>query len=808
MKSMKYRSLALAALLTALTAAAWWAFPHINAYQVGGEVTLPGLSSEITVTRDEKGMAYIRAENLSDALKAQGFVTAQDRLFQMQLTRLLAQGRISELVGEAGRELDIRYRTIGLHRIAKRHARMLEPQGKAFFQDYVDGVNAFIERHPADLHVEFTLAGIEPEPWTVVDSLSVLYYMSWSNSANLESEVISQMLVEKLGADRAHEIFPYNFNPDDRVRRERASSNPHRAFSGLGLGRDKMLANLNQLKPHRLGSNNWVVSARLAAGNHPILAGDPHLDTRVLPGVWYPIGIVTPQVRAVGANIAGLPGIAIGRTGHIAIAMTVAYGDMQDLYVETVDPENPGNYLEGGVSKPFSVVTETLRIKDETAPGGVRKEVIRIRSTGRGPVVTGVLEGLETDRVLTLRWAAAETMRPAVGLRDLLLAETVEDVHLFAGRLNMMALNFVFADVQGNIGWRVSGSLPIRAGGDGAVPRAVTDGADDWVGWIPFAEMPHATNPARGWLGTANHQTVGDDYPYYFSSHFAPNYRYRRMSQLLNVPGEKTVDDHWQFQRDTKNQMAQTLAPIMAAALVAHQDTESLGRILADWSFMDDPNSPAPTIFQGVYRKFTELVFSDELGPKLTAAMLGSWYFWQQRLEKMTKEGDAPWFDNINTPGTVETRDALFHQAALAVAEELEKAIGGTPNEWLWGKVHMIEFVNPLRRHGAGKALLGGRVHSMGGSGETLYRGRYDFDSPAQVTHSASLRMVIDLGDPDKVLAVLPGGVAGRTFHPHLNDQVAPFMSGEKPYWWFSDEAIRRHAVDKLVARSVQVPGR
>ena len=782
-----------------LAAGVWLGLPHLNRYQVEGVTTIPGLKSNVTVTRDENGMAYVHAANLPDALKGQGFITAQDRLFQMQLTRLLAQGRISELVGEAGRELDIRYRTIGLHRIAKRHAKMLEPQTMAFFQDYVDGVNAFIDKHPGDLHLEFKLAGIQAEPWTITDSLSVLYYMGWDSSANLQSEVISQMLMEKLGPEKAHEVFPYNFDPDGPVRSKQASSSPGRRFPSLGLERDATLARLLRFTSHRLGSNNWATSAGLSAGGKPILAGDPHLDARVLPGVWYPIGIITPQTRAVGANIAGLPGFAIGRTDYIAIAMTNAYGDVQDLYVETVDPRNPGNYLEGGVSKPFAVVTETLRIKDKTAPGGVREEVIQIRSTARGPVVTGVLEDLETDRVLSLRWAAAETMAPAIGLRDLLLAQTVDDVHRFVGHLTMLVLNFVFADVQGNVGWRVSGALPVRVGSDGAVPRVITDGADDWVGWIPFAEMPHATNPERGWLGTANHKTVGEDYPYYFGSWFAPSYRYRRMSQLLDAPGEKTLDDHWQFQRDTKNLMAQELAPIMASALAAHKDTELMGRILADWSFMDETDSAAPTIFQAVYREFAEMVFGDELGPELTATMLGNWYFWQQRLEKMTKAGNSSWFDNINTRDSVETRDELFHQAALAVADELGDAIGGPPGDWLWGKVHKIEFVNPLRRNGAGKSLLGGQVHAMGGSGETLHRGWYEFDRPAWVTHSASLRMVVDLGDPDKVLAVLAGGVTGRTFHRHLNDQVGPFMSGEKLYWWFSDQAIAEHTVHTLV---------
>ena len=211
-------------------------------------------------------MAYIHATNLSDAVRVQGFLSAQDRLFQMQLIRLLAQGRISELIGEKGRESDIRYRTIGLHRIAKRHAGILESQSKAFFQDYVDGVNACIEIHPGDLHLEFKPAGIQAESWTIADSLSVLYYMSWSNSANLKSEVICQMIMEKLGPEKANKIFPCDSNPDDPARSELASSNLPRGFPNLSLGRDKTLSNLIRSTGHSLGSNNWVTSGRLSAG--------------------------------------------------------------------------------------------------------------------------------------------------------------------------------------------------------------------------------------------------------------------------------------------------------------------------------------------------------------------------------------------------------------------------------------------------------------------------------------------------------------------------------------------------------------
>ena len=351
--------------------------PYLNDYQADGELSLPGLEKPVTVKRDEKGMAYIYAENLHDAMMAQGFVTAQDRLFQMQLTRLFAQGRISELAGEKAKGLDTRMRTIGLQRIAKRQAAILNRETRAYFQWYVDGINAFIKQCPKDVHLEFKIAGIKPEPWTVTDSLSILYYMGFSTSANIKTEVVAQMLIEAVGPDKAMEIMPININPEDPLDKKQPPPHAGRVSYGFPFSDYEKLLLFTSDRRLRVGSNNWAVSPGLSTGGKPILAGDPHLDARILPGVWYPLGIMTPEFRMVGAVIPGLPGFAIGRTSYISVAATNNYGDMQDLYVETVDPTRPGHYLEGKVSHPFEIIEETLKIKDKNAPGDIGKKASR-----------------------------------------------------------------------------------------------------------------------------------------------------------------------------------------------------------------------------------------------------------------------------------------------------------------------------------------------------------------------------------------------------------------------------------------------
>jgi penicillin G amidase len=766
----------------------------LNSFQAEGTLVLPGLKAPVTVHRDEKGMAFIYAQDMHDAVMAQGFVTAQDRLFQMELTRLVATGRICEMAGEEARPLAIRMKTIGFLRNAKKHAALLDPETRAFFQSYIDGVNAFIQLRPKEHHLEFKLAGIKPTPWAIEDSLAVFYLMSWDSAANLETEIIAQLLVEKLGPEKAKEIFPLNLNPDDPPGSEAHTAIPAWVPLGLHPEKDEHLMAYSKDRSLGLGSNNWVVGPSLSAGARPIVANDPHLDARMLPGPLYPVGLITPQFRAVGAILTGLPGIAVGRTDNAAFGLTNSYGDTQDLYVETTDPKDPGRYMEGAKSLPFQIIEETLVIKDKNAPQGYREENVKIRLTARGPVISGVLRSLKSDKVMTLRFAPFESMDPSIGLHLLLTAKSIEEARRAVEHLNIISFNMVLGDRDGNIGWHVLGKLPIRSKGDGTIPFVVTDSQDNWVGFIPFDQMPHSLNPERGWVGTCNHDTIPRNYPYYYSSHLSPSYRYERLKQLLDTPNRKSAENHWQYQRDTVNLMAKRIAPLMAKALLAHDETKPMGEVLSRWDYKDDPGIAAPTIFHSVYGHFALLVFQDKLGDDLAKAMLEDWYFWEERLQAMVLEGCSPWFDNVKTDKVKETRDELFYQAGLKAAQELGSSLGKDPDQWHWGKVHQMEFVNPIRRKGFGKGLVGGGSHPAPGSCETLYRGIYNFNEPFGVTVSAALRMVADLSDEDKILAVLPGGVSGRLFHPHTKDQVEAFMNGDKVYWWFSDNTIKEHS--------------
>ncbi len=792
----------LSGMLVAIVVAGLVTYASVNRYQRTGEIQLAGLGEPVRVVRDEKGMPFIYAQNHLDATMAQGFISAQDRLFQMELVRRGVTGRLAEVFGAGMREADIRNRTIGIHRAASRHVDLLAPKEKLYLQRYVDGVNAYIDTREDEHPLKVRLTGMQLEPWTPADSLATFYFIGWSGSANLRSEVLAQSMVDKLGIDKAAEIFPVNINPDDTgegASRALASHLylSHDNLSGKLLADRHLLAYLRDSGP-ALGSNNWAVSASHSANGRPIVAGDPHLDARTLPGPIYPMGIITPQYRVVGASIAGMPALVIGRSEFVATAVTNGYGDTQDLYIETPDPENSDNYLEGDVSIPFEVIEETLNIRDKNASEGFRHETIRIRLTKRGPVISDVLPGQDGDRVLSLRWAMAEGMRSTLTLDGLMFAKSVDDVRAVLKNWTMISGNWSFADIDGNFGFHATGRIPIRSQGESTQPYPLRDDTDNWTGWIPFEEMPHSYNPSRGWVGSANHKVVGTDYPYYYSSYFSHSYRYQRMREALGTATVRDVDDHWQLQRDTRNMLAVSIAPVMAAALLRYADTEQLGRILAEWNYQDDTELAAPAVFQGVYGEFVRLVFEDDLGPELTAALLGNPYFWQERLEQMILAGTSVWFDDVRSEDQLEGLADLLHKAAQFTLDDLTNSLGDDPADWRWGDIHQIEFTSPLRRRGVGKGLLGAGSHPFPGSGETLHRGIYSFTEPFDTTISASLRMVVDLGDDDKILAVLPGGQSGRLFDAHRDDQIDDFISGRKRYWWFSDREIGDHTQSEL----------
>ena len=747
-------------------------------------VTLRILDADVRVKRDRRAIPYIYAETLADAMRIQGFVTAQDRLSQILLTRELVNGRLAEQIGEAGLRSDILIRVIGLNRLGRTWAAQLESPSLELHEWYLQGVNAYIATREDEFPLAVRLSPEPPKPFTLEDLTAQYLFLAFNSTGNWRSELLSQALVDHLGAERAAEISMLTVNPDDG---SEWASDYSLAANPVALPASGAFP---QLPEPADGSNSWAMSGPRSAGGAPILANDPHIDARRLPGIWHPVGLITPEWRAVGAAGAGFPGLGIGRSDHIAWGVTNAYSDVADLFIEQEDPEREGHYLEGEESLPFQVVEETIRVRDRGAPGGYREQTLTIRYTQRGPVISDHGLTIEDGRLYSLRWSVAENVaaQTQIGLGRIMLAEDAQQAREIIRQVNA-PINYTVADTKGNIAHYTAGHVPIRRRGDGALPVPVQSSDDEWLGFIPFDQAPASLNPPRGWVGNANHRTVDGDFQGNWTSYTAASWRYRRMQELFDQKEVLGSSDHWAAIVDTLNPMARDLVPLMVRALETEPDTRAAADILRGWDYFDEPDLAAPALFQAMMRSLVMRVFEDELGAELARQYASDIYYWQERLQRNLLAGEWQWFDDRRTE-PIEDRDSLFRAAARDAWIELQSRLGPDPEEWRWGDLSRLKFHNPWVPGALADRLLGGGDFPGRGSGETLGRGRFPGLGNYDPRVIDSLRFVADLADEDKVLAVIPGGVSSRLFDPHLNDQLPVWLTGEIGYWWFSDKAI------------------
>lgn len=768
-----------------------WGF---NRYQQDGELRLSVLEQPVTVLRDELGIPYIYAQSMADALRAQGFITAQDRLYQLELYRKLANGQLAAMFGARALKSDVLIRTLGIQALAAEQIALLTDAEKQYYGDYIAGINSYIEAQQQEHPFSIQMLGLDLQPWTLQDIIALQFFQVWGSSANWQTELLAQQLLDQLGPELANEISMLTVNPDDEVRMSAqlaAMSRPDE----LGLSIDPELAAVFP-RQYNAASNAWASDNNKSTSGSAIFSNSPHIDARTLPGFWYPMGIFTPQLRTIGATAPGSPGFGIGRTEHIVFGATNGYSDGVDLYIETLDSELEDHYLEGEKSLPLAIREEIIRIKDDEAQGGYREHSIRIRSTRRGPLLSDHGIELAANRAISLRWATKEGLSDNLGMRDLWLATTIDEARLAMAQ-TPAPLSYMVVDHTGAIARISAGQVPKRLIGDGSKPYVVIDSSETWDGLIPAAEMPIDIRPQQGWVGTANHRVVKADYPYAYSTFFSPAWRYRRIKEFMGDHQQVSADDHWRLINDVKNPMAEQLLPDFITLLASDDNTAQLAELLQSWNYHDQVDQVGAAVFQLTMKHLVRLTFNDQITGETWERFFDSDYYWQERLVQLMEDNNNHWFDDIATAET-ETRDDLIITAALAAQAELVARLGDDPRNWQWGKVLNITFSSPVIPGKSAAKWLGAGTHPMFGSSETLNRGKYLYSSDYEAKAIDSTRFVADMADTEKVMAVIPGGSSGRYLNNTLHNQTAAWLSGDRHYWWFSDDKIKQHAVHTL----------
>ena len=774
----------------------WGYLQQANDFQVTGQMNFVGLDQDVDIRRDDYGVAYILAKTDDDLWRAQGFVTAQHRLFQMTTYFTMVRSEMSSVLGESLLPLDKRMIAMGLRANARKHLAMLNEPDRHALNLYLEGVNAYIELYQHEHPLELSLGLFKSRRWELLDLVSIIHFGGFIHSTNMSAELLTSELVSILGPDLAAQILPLSRNPD-RTRQEFMSATLDSDAPTSGLKLTSSLTSPVSAWIPRLGSNNWAVNPSRSTTGAAIVVNDPHLSVRSMPGMLHPIGLQSPNIQAVGYAFPGVPGLIGGRTNYVAFGVTNAYGDVQDLYVETVNPANDNEYKSDDDWLTFARDDHTFNVRDSSTETGYRAVTIQYRKTIHGIVASdlGLFDDKLPGAVISLRWALDEGNRGGIGVISMMLAKDVFEFDQALAEFDTVMFNFVFGDTKGNIGHRSTGRIPVRSDKNGAYMRDGATVGNHWQGWIPKDEMPGQFNPARGWVGTANHDTRVDDYPYYYSSGFAPSFRYQRIAELIESTPRTSPDDHRDFMLDIRNLQAEAFMPNVLTALREDPAFEAWVPILESWDFEERTDLVAPSLYHAIYHYLAYVIVEDDLGEEIANNYANNWYFWQERIQHLVgQEYGQYWIDDQRTKDKVEDLHDIIRRAATLGDAKLRAISGDDPTTQKWGEIHKVSFVSPLRQSGLGSRLLGGGTFAKGGSGETLNRAGYsrtaNIEDGFDTAFAATARLVMDLADPEKIKAVVAGGVTARQFNDHYNDQIPVWVDGELLTWWLSKDKI------------------
>ncbi|MEE8389819.1 MAG: penicillin acylase family protein, partial [Anaerolineae bacterium] len=658
--------------------------------KVNGRVKVEGLQAETTVVRDSWGIPHIYAANSHDLFFTQGYVHAQDRFWQMEFWRRQGSGRLSEILGESTLEIDRFLRTIGWHRTAAQELEQMSAEDLAVLEAYAEGVNAYISTHKGRLGLEFTMLGLtgvkfEPEPWEPLHTVTWAKAMAWDLSGNRNDELLRAQIAARLGTSAIRELMPpysddYPLIVPHPLTGATLEAIPDAALDThfLGAGDD-------------VGSNSWVISGERTETGMPLLANDPHLSIQ-MPSIWYEIGLhcepVGPDcpINVAGTSFAGVPGVVIGHNDRIAWGVTNLGPDVQDYFIERVNPENPNQYEYEGEWLDMEIVREEITVAGEDEP-----VLVNVRITRHGPIINDVVGGTESDwafgwEPLAFSWTA---LQPGTLVQSILLLDQASNWEEFREALSywdVPSQNFVYADVEGNIGYQSPGRIPIRASGNGSMPVPGWTDEYEWVDYIPFDELPRAFNPEEGYVVTANNAVVGPDFPYFISMDWDAGYRARRIVEMIEADSSISLEEIKVMQGNSSPIWAEDVLPHLLVLPVTDtgrsaREERRLGEaleLLRMWDRRADRDSAATALFEAFRLHLTDLTFGDELGEQLLRRARSSVGV---ALVDILEDETASWFDDVATP-EVETRDEILLLALEKSVEELTETLGRNMDNW------------------------------------------------------------------------------------------------------------------------------
>jgi penicillin G amidase len=733
--------------------------------QTSGTLNVVGLREEVKVVRDRWGVPHIFAKSSDDLFFAQGFVQAQDRLFQMDLWRRGTQGYLAEILGEEYLERDRLSRLLRYRGDMEEEWTSYAPDGRRIIEQFVKGINAWVEIARKTPPIEFTIAGYGPATWEPRDVLSRAE--AFVMSGNATSEVFRARLVNAVGAQRSAELLPPNpFTPivppnglDLQVLDARLDQILRRIGSGAsGFGQNLRLrtssAEVADIDGGGAdeGSNNWVINGSRSQTGRPILANDPHraLDH---PALRYIVHLNAPGWNVIGSIQPWLPGVAFGHNDRVAWGATLFRADAQDLYVEKLNPSNRLEYEVNGKWVPMTTEREHITVRGRAEP-----VVVELQYTRHGPVVA-IDE--EKHLAFALRWTGAEPgtagYLASIGISR---ARTFDEFRTSLARWKMPGENIVYADVDGNIGYQASALTPVRKTWSGLLPVPGWTGDYEWSGWYGLDDLPHDVNPKAGFFATANHNVLSPGEKRVINYEWSDPARINRIREVLASKQKFTVKDFEALQHDSVAWNAKQLVPLLSTIEIGVPETAKARDLLLAWDRNVSQDSSAAALFVVWEQKLRERLVSGKVGKDIEADYTGRA---GQLVVPLMTSPTTEWFG----PDPRSERDKVLVSALGAAIAELQTKVGADPSQWQWGKLHSATFRHPVAGDAATEKLLNiGPFPRAGYGGTPFATGGRGFDQNS----GSSYRHIMDLADWDKSVATSAPGQSGQPGSPHFDD--------------------------------------
>jgi penicillin amidase len=770
-----------------------------------GDWALPGLHAAVQIERDAHGIPTIRAANLEDLMFGLGVVHAQDRLWQLEVHRRIGAGRLAEAFGPGALDGDRFLRALGVRRAAQAQWDWLRAQpgraSPALLEAYARGINAVVRALPAR-PPEMLILGVQPEDWTPVDSLAWATMMAWDLGGNWGSEMLRLRLALSLPGDdvvqRIGELLPPY--PGERARLPADYAERMRALRldarVAGAEAERWLAAAPESGVEGVGSNNWVLAGSRTTTGAPLLANDPHLKLTA-PSLWYLVRLEAPGLRVAGASMPGLPGVVLGQNEYLAWGFTNTGPDVQDLYLEQIDPDDPTRYRTPEGWARFETAQEVIRVR------GADDVAITVRRSRHGPVISDAgtaddVVGRERARfAIAMRWTALDADLDAVGVALAFNRARSLDEFVAAARDWVAPMqSMVVAERSGRIGMVAPGRVPLRAPDNdlhGLAPAPGWLARYDWVGWVPAERTPREFDPPRGWIATANQRIVAADYPYFLTADWTPSWRQQRIEQVLESRPRHSLADLAALQADVQSLAVRPLLPRLQAARSDHRLAAAAQAQLAGFDGLMRADGAAPLIYWAWLRQLTQAVFADELGPLYERAIATRNF--KDALAGVLARDDARWCDDRRTPAPESCAEQV--DAALGRAlDELAARHGEDLARWRWSQALQSRAEHRPFSHVPGLARGFELRAGVGGDTYTVNVARVNLRADPRTgehylnDHGPSLRALYDLGDPARSRIMISTGQSGLPWSRHYRDLLGPWQRVDYLPLWGEGRAV------------------